>query len=72
MTVLVDEVLPQVQLCTNIKHRHRPGSTAFSLMYARQMNRTTDDLKEGGNLTLLLSIQELQKKAEVMSKHSIK
>jgi hypothetical protein len=65
-----DDKVILAQLCANIKYRHRTGSTPFSLMYARQMNRPkdyTDKDNESEIPKIPAPIEELEKRAELMS-----
>lgn len=60
-----DNRLPIVQLAINMKVRDRTASTPFSLMFARQVN--LDHKKLNRNNRKALTLEELQKRAEVMN-----
>jgi len=60
-----DNRLPIVQLAINMKVRDRTASTPFSLMFARQVN--LDPKKLNRNNRKALTLEELQKRAEVMN-----
>ena len=65
-----DELLPAAQLCCNYKIRNRTGSSPFSLMFARQLNKPQDYTDPKISKTVprkLTSEEELINKAEIMA-----
>ncbi|KAG2190874.1 hypothetical protein INT47_013071 [Mucor saturninus] len=65
-----DDILPTAQLCCNLKIRTRSGSSPFSLMFARKVNKVGDysnDNAESSTTKRCITEEELLQRAEKMS-----